>query len=129
EWPKTITAGAATISIYLPQLDSWDGSRLEAHAAVSVAPSDNDPPVFGVLAVIWDTQVDKGTRTVTLDGLRIARVKFPSAGDKEAAYTKLLEEHVPKRVRTIELDRLEAALATVEAREKAEKKPLRNDPP
>src|SRR5262249_3374219 len=129
EWPKVIKAGAATISVYLPQLDSWDGSRLEAHSAISITPSDNDPPVVGVLVVIWDTQGDKGARPVTLDGLRIARVKFPSAPDKEAPYKKLLEQHVPKRVRTIELDRLEAALATAEAREKVEKKPLRNDPP
>jgi hypothetical protein len=129
DWPKVVKAGAATISIYLPQVDSWDRHRLEAHAAVSIAATENDAPVFGVLSVLWDTQVDKGTRTVTLDGFRIARVRFPSAADKEVAYKKLLDENVPKRVRTIELDRLEAALATIEARGTGEKKPLRNDPP
>ena len=73
--------------------------------------------------------MDKGTRTVTLDGLRIVRVRFPSATDKEATYQKLLDQHIPKRIRTLELDRLEAALATIAAREKREKKPLRSDPP
>jgi hypothetical protein len=129
DWPKVVKAWAETITIYLPQLDSWDGSRLEAHAAVSIAASENAIPEFGVVSVVWDTQVDRGARTVTLDGLRIARVRFPSAAAQEASYKALLDQHVPKRVRTIELDRLEAALATIEAREKGEKKPLRNEPP
>jgi hypothetical protein len=129
DWPREVKAGAATISVYLPQVDAWDGTKLEAHAAVSIVASEGATPVFGVVEAVWDTQVDKGTRTVTLDNFRIVRVKFPSAPDKEATYKKLLEENVSKRVRTIELDRLEAALATIEAREKGEKKPLRNDPP
>ena len=129
DWPKTIKVGAGAISIYLPQLDSWDGHRLEAHAAVSITASENATPVFGVLEAAWNTQVDKGTRTVTLDGLQIVRVRFPSDPDREATYQKLLDQHIPRRVRTLELDRLEAALATIEARGKGEKKPLRNDPP
>ena len=32
-----------TISVYLPQLDSWDGHRLEAHAAVSIQASATRP--------------------------------------------------------------------------------------
>jgi hypothetical protein len=129
DWPKVVQAGGATLTFYLPQLDAWDGHRLEAHAAVSVAPSADAPPVFGVAAIVAETQVDKGTRTVSIEGLRIASVRFPSAPDQEAAYKKLLEQHIPNRVRKMELDRLEAALATVEARERGEKKPLRNDPP
>jgi hypothetical protein len=129
DWPKEVKAGTSTISVYLPQVDSWNGHRLEAHAAVSIAPPDKATLVFGVLEATWDTQVDKGTRTVTLDGLRIVRVRFPSAPDKEPAYQKLLDQYIPRRVRTLELDRLEAALATIEAREKVETRPLRNNPP
>jgi hypothetical protein len=129
DWPRVIKANAATITVYLPQLDSWDGNRLDAHAAVSIQTAAQSPPVFGVVSVVTDTQVDKGARQVTLDGLRIVRVHFPSAVDKEAAFKRLLEQHIPTRVRTIELDRLEAALARGEARTKGESRPLRNDPP
>ena len=97
DWPKVGKAGAATISIYLPQVDSWDGHRLEVHAAVSIATSESAAPVFGVMEATWHTQVDKGTRTVTLDSLRIVRVRFPSATDKEATYQKLLDQYIPKR--------------------------------
>ena len=129
DWPKVVKAGKATISVYLPQVDSWDGHRLEVHAAVSIAASEGAAPVFGVMEATWETQVDKGPRTVTLDGLRIARVRFPSATDQEATFQKLLDQYVPKQVRTLELDRLEAALAAIEARAKGERKPLRSDPP
>jgi hypothetical protein len=129
DWPKVVQAGSVTLSFHLPQLDSWDGNRLEAHAAVSIVPSADAQPVFGVASIVAETQVDKGTRTVAIDGLRIVSVRFPSARDQEANYKKLLEQHIPKRVRKVELDRLEAAMATVEARAKGEGKPLRNDPP
>ena len=129
DWPKTVKVGETTLSAYLPQLDSWDGHRLEFHSAISVQTTATSPPVFGVASFVTDTQVDKGARQVTLDDLRIVRVRFPSAPDQEAAFKKLLEQSIPPQVRTIELDRLEAGLAMREAQTKGESKPLRNDPP
>jgi hypothetical protein len=111
DWPKVVQAGGHTIGVYLPQLDSWDGHRLEAHAAVSIQVSASAQPTFGVVSLLADTQVDKGARQVMLGDLRVVPAQFPSAADKEAAYKKLLEQSVPPRLRTIELDRLEAALA------------------
>jgi hypothetical protein len=129
DWPKVVKAGDATATFYLPQLDSWDGRRLEVHSAVSVQTSASAPPVFGVATLVADTQVDKGTRMVTLENVRIDKVRFPSAPDKEAAFKKLMAQHISPKVRTIELDRLETALAMREAQNKGESKPFRNDPP
>ena len=129
DWPRVVKTGETTISFYLPQLDSWDGHHLEAHAAVSIQPSAKAPPVFGVASVVSGTQVDKGAREVTLENLRIEKVQFPSAASQEAAYQKLLQQHIPPKIRMIELDRLEAALAMREAQAKGESKPLKNDPP
>src|SRR5262249_33808153 len=42
---------------------------------------------------------------------------------------KFIEKNVTPKVRTIELDRLETALAMREARENGGSKPFRNDPP
>ena len=129
DWPRVVKTGETTISFYLPQLDSWDGRLLEAHSAVSIEASATTPPVFGVASVAADTQVDKGARQVTLENIRIEKVHFPSATSQEAAYKKLLQQHVPPRVRTIELDRLETALSMREQQEKGESKPFKNDPP
>src|SRR5262245_30410507 len=129
DWPKVVKSGDATATFYLPQLDSWDGHRLETHSAVSVQTSATAQPVFGVATLVADTQVDKGARKVTLENVRIEKVRFPSAPDKEAAFKKFMDQHIPAKVRTIELDRLETALAMREAQEKGESKPFRNDPP
>ena len=129
DWPRVVKTGETTISFYLPQLDSWDGRLLEAHSAVSIEASATTPPVFGVASLAADTQVDKGARQVTLENIRIEKVHFPSATSQEAAYKKLLEQHVPPRVRTMELDRLETALSMREQQEKGESKPFKNDPP
>ena len=129
DWPRVVKTGETTINFYLPQLDSWDGRLLEAHAAVSIQPSAKAPPIFGVAMVTADTQVDKGARQVTLENLRIDKVKFPSATGQEAAYQKLLQQHIPAKVRTIELDRLETALSMSEQRALGESRPLKNDPP
>ena len=129
DWPRTVKSGDATIDVYLPQLDSWDGNRLEFHSAVGIQAAAGAPILFGVASFLTDTQVDKGARQVALDGLRVVRVSFPSARDQEAAFKKLLEQSIPAKVRTIELDRLETALAMREAQQKGESKPFRNDPP
>ena len=129
DWPRVVKTGETTIEFYLPQLDSWDGRRLEAHSAVSIQTSAKTPPVFGVAEYAADTQVDKGARQVTLENLRIEKVTFPSAKSQEAAYQKLLQQSIPVKVRTLELDRLETALSMSEQKEKGESKPLKNDPP
>ena len=129
DWPRVVTTGETTIEFYLPQLDSWDGRRLDAHSAVSIQSSAKTPPVFGVAVYAADTQVDKGARQVTLENVRIEKVTFPSAKNQEAAYQKLLQQNIPPKVRTLELDRLETALAMGEQKEKGESKPLKNDPP
>jgi hypothetical protein len=129
DWPKVAKLGDATIDVYLPQLDSWDGHRLEAHNAVSIRTTASAPPIFGVASVSAYTQVDKGARQVTLENIRIEEVHFPSATNQEAAFKKLIEQSIPPKIRTIELDRLETALAMREAQTKGESKPLRNDPP
>src|SRR5262245_9337079 len=51
DWPRVVKAGETTLSIYLPQLDSWNGNRLDAHAAVSVQTAGAKEPVFGVAFV------------------------------------------------------------------------------
>jgi hypothetical protein len=129
DWPRVIKTGETTLTFYLPQLDSWDGQRLEVHAAVSIQKSATAPPVFGVAVLTADTQVDKGARRVTLENVQVKQVRFPSASDQEATFKKLLQERIPPKVRTIELDRLETALAMREEQAKRESKPFKNDPP
>ncbi len=61
-WPVEIVGPDGTITVYQPQLDAWDGHKLEAHTAVSRQPKDEDVPTYGVAWVSARTMVDKQER-------------------------------------------------------------------
>ena len=130
-WPRTLTAAnGSTVSLYAPQLDTWDGRSIEWHAAVSVQAPGAKEPTFGVLFCAAKTDVDKTTRMVALTDLKATKVNFPSAASSNATYLTMFQNALAKRGNvTIALDRLEAALAVLEQQKKGESQPLKNDPP
>jgi len=129
-WPRTATRGDETISMYQPQLESWNDDELHAYAALSVEKKGTEKPNYGVLWFTARTEVDKVNRQVTLDNFQITKVKFPSLPAKEAEYQSFLQAKLPGKSRVIALDRLESALKVL-ASEQAEVKgmPVNNDPP
>ncbi len=131
-WPYEITSGNTRIAVYQPQIDKWDGMTLSARAAVAVREGAQDDPKskanFGILDLSATTLVDKGNRLVTLESYQVLKADFPTAGDKAAAWTRIIRNDASNRRRTIALDRLEAGVAIVDAAEKAPLA-LRNDPP
>ena len=59
-WPREATSGSDHVTVYQPQVDSWDGSLLRAHAAVAVKTGDaKAAPTFGVVWVTVRTEVDR----------------------------------------------------------------------
>ena len=78
-WPRQFSSGGAALTVYQPQLDSWDGRRLQAHAAVSVRPQGATDSTFGVIWIAARTDVDKESRQVELQNVEISRASFPSA--------------------------------------------------
>ena len=129
-WPRRLGTNAGVFLIYQPQLDSWNGNQLEAHAAVSVTPTGAKDPTFGVIWFKARTDVDKTNRLVYLEDLNITRSSFPSAPAKAAAWVEALHELEPtKRSKAISLDRLEADLGITQAKAQGEARPLQNAPP
>ncbi|HWZ87027.1 MAG TPA: autotransporter, partial [Thermoanaerobaculia bacterium] len=129
-WPRQIKNGGDTFLIYQPQLDSWSGTSLEGHSAVSVQTSGAKDPTFGVIWFTARTDVDKVNRVVFLEDLNITRVSFPSAPGKAAAWQAALQEDEKgKKSKAIALDRLEADLGIVKERKVGEARPLNNAPP
>lgn len=126
-WPRQVKAGAATLTVYQPQLDSWDGARLQARVAVAAG----EPPRtrYGVITLAADTQVDKGNRTVTLSNARIVAAEFPSAAMAETqAWEAAIRAELEGRSRVVALDRLEASLQALDAGREAAGT-LRHAPP
>ncbi len=126
-WPRTFTSGTDTFVMYQPQVDKWDGNRIDLYSAVEFKAGKDSPAKYGVVWFQARTEVDKLNRLVTLDQAQVTKVKFPVAPDKEPELTALLEKKLPGATKTISLDRLEAALeANGEPIKGVE---VKNDPP
>jgi hypothetical protein len=128
-WPKIIVENGVKYTMYQPQLDSWDGYHLAAHAAVSVLPADAKEPDFGVIEISAKTHVHRVFRTVNFHDIEIRKALFPSTPDKAAAYRQGFQTIVSKGPSTMSLDRLNAMLAIVGAEKKAQAVPVKNEPP
>ena len=126
-WPRTVVNGADTFVIYQPQVDHWEGNRVDLYSAVELKTGKDSPAKYGVIWFNARTEVDKINRLVTLDQLQLTKVKFPVAPDKEPELTALLQKKLPGATKTISLDRLTAA---VEANgEPIKGVEVKNDPP
>jgi uncharacterized membrane protein YgcG len=129
-WPKQFPGASYAITVYQPQVEKWDGVRLEARAAVSVEHPASPQQDFGVIWFTARTQVDKENRTVALTNLQVPKASFPGAPAQVDTYLQLLRNHVPANVATISLDRLQANLAVTEAQGVQQKpQPVKNEPP
>ena len=129
-WPYEVQDGDTTLTVYQPQLDSWDGYKLRARAAVSAREGKDDKtPTFGVIYVSARTLVNKDDRMVTLDRYQIDKAEFPSAQQHSDAWVKILQNDASDKTRIIALDRLEANLHIVKVQQAQQRTPIRNTPP
>ncbi|MGC3961615.1 MAG: hypothetical protein QM813_27935 [Verrucomicrobiota bacterium] len=129
EWPRVIFRDGVTNTIYQPQLESWDYFTFKAIAAVALQPAGSNQATFGTIHLTAQTQVDRAEREVLFDKMEITAADFPSEDAPDGKYLRTLRSLLPTEVKSIALDRLEASLAILEARQKAASQPLRNDPP
>src|SRR5262245_13533261 len=128
-WPRTFVQGGARYSLYQPQLDSWDGFDIEAHAAVSVVAAGAKAPTFGVIELSAKTTVDRASRTVRFTAITVKKATFPSAPQLDEQYRSGFQAMATGGRSTMSLDRLEAMLAIEGAEKKARAVPIRNEPP
>jgi hypothetical protein len=128
-WPKVFQRGGAKYTIFQPELDSWDGYRYQAHAAVSVLPAGAKDPVFGVIEITATTQVSRVSRTVYFQDIKVQKATFPSVPQRATQYQKTFQALAAKGPSTMSLDRLQAALAIQGAEQKARAVPVKNAPP
>ena len=128
-WPREIPSGAAVITMYQPQLDTWEKATVEARAAVSVKATADAAPVFGAVWLSARFTTDRDTRMVSFIDIRVPSVRFPEATDEQQ--TKLagiLEAEIPKWNLEISLDELLPTLDLAQRSDRAEAE-LENAPP
>jgi hypothetical protein len=127
-WPRPIQLSNATLTLYQPQVESWQGNQLDFRAAVAAKAQGANAETFGVIWGSARTEVDRVARRVTLEDLRLTRSNFPTLPDNGAAYLSELQQPFQDAARTIALDRLEASLAASGTTPPGGV-PVHNDPP
>src|SRR5215475_9297590 len=127
-WPRQVQLSTVVLTIYQPQIDSWQGNQLSFRAAVAAKVSGANAETFGVIWGSARTEVDRLGRQVTLQDLRLTRSNFPTLPDNGAAYLSELQQKFQGSARTIALDRIKASLAAG-ATVAPGGVPVKNDPP
>ncbi len=128
-WPREIHANGATVLVYQPQIDSWQGNRLEARAAVAIRMPGATQPSFGVVWITARTDVDKERGVVVLQDIKIPKVSLPSSPQRNAEFLRAARQHIPAGVQTVPLEQFEANLSIGQAEAKTMGMPVVNDPP
>ncbi len=128
-WPRVAKSGNLTVTLYQPQLQTWDEYKLKAYGAVLIEAAGAESPTYGVYWFTAKTDVDKGARRVDFNDLEITKVSFPTAPDNAAGYQLALQEVMPSTSRSLSLDRLEADLSTLQTDSKRSNAVLDNTPP
>ncbi len=128
-WPRELSSGSDTFSIFQPQYDRWQQGRLDGRSAVAVETQASPEPRYGVIWFTARTQVDKETGTVTLEDLIVSRADFPTVPDGGAGYLAALQRSLSAAPLTIALDRLQAELEVEQAESPGGVVAVRNDPP
>ena len=127
-WPRQLQLSNAMLTVYQPQVESWQGNQLAFRAAVAAKAQGANTETFGVIWGSARTEVDRVARQVTLEELRLTRSNFPTLPDNGAAYLSELQQPFQGAARTIALDRLEASLAASGTAPPGGV-PVQNDPP
>ena len=109
-WPRQFKLKNATALVYQPQVDSWEGNILNFRAVVSVTPTGSKQEVLGVIWATARTQVDRVSRIVALEDIKLTKTNFPTLPDNGAAYMRALQQQAVPARRTISLDRLQETL-------------------
>ena len=129
-WPRSLTAGGDKLTVYEPQVESWEGNVLRARAAIGVETPALPKPTYGVVHYTARTEVDKAAGMVTLNDFRVTRAQFPTQQFESPSFIAALNEAASNRQpMTIALERLQADLAVTEATSPAHAVPVANRPP
>jgi len=114
-WPRIFTEGAAKLTVYQPQIDSWkEYTKLSARFAVALTLHAGAKPVYGAIQVEADSLADNASRTVLVNNFVIQNASYPSARDEGEAkgWKELTEKLFPKTPVTVSTNRILAYMDT-----------------
>jgi hypothetical protein len=127
-WPRKVALAGTTALVYLPQVDGWQGNMLDFRAAVSLPGSGTEQQTFGVIWGSARTAIDRTTRSVTVEDLKLTRARFPTLADNGLDYLNQLRGALPAAMGSMSLDLLQGQLAAAQT-VKPKSVAVSNEPP
>jgi hypothetical protein len=128
-WPRQIHADGNTITVYQPQLDSWQDNRLTGGAAVSIQAASSPSPTYGVIWFSARTEVDRAAEEVTLRDIKITHSSLPKPPSGGPDYLQILRQYIPAAIQSLSLKQVEASLTVTQVERQRRQQPLENVPP
>ena len=80
-WPRVRSANGNTVTLNLPQVETWTSNSFRARAVVGVKPTGAKKESLGVIWFEAHGSVDRSNRVVTLDRMEITKGRFPETAD------------------------------------------------
>ena len=127
EWPKVIEVDNGKVTVYQPEVDSFEGNVIEARAAVAYTETGGEP-TFGAAWLKAQVGVDREQRLVTLENIEVTELRSADGEDYREKLDAVLKEHVAGREITTSLDDLIASMHALEE-ERTHAANLKTDPP
>jgi hypothetical protein len=128
-WPRVRTTNGHTVTLHLPQVESWTSNSFSARAAVGLKMAGAKSEWVGVVWLAAEGRVDHSNRLVTLDRIEITRARFPESPDGGTNALAIVSDVVPSGARTVSLDYLITALGFAQAAARQGPRGLKHDPP
>ncbi|HUI63395.1 MAG TPA: hypothetical protein VL126_01020 [Bacteroidota bacterium] len=115
DWPREFGSPEGTITMYQPQIGSYQGNSLSARAALAVSLPGSSEPVFGSVWLDCHVLSDRPSRTVRVLDAKVRQIRFPSDADAQTAKVKSdLEQQIPQWDLTFSMDELLESLESAQ---------------
>ena len=129
KWPREIDTENYLITLYQPQLESFEKNELQGRIAISIEPKEGDM-LFCSAWFVATMETDLEQDTALLKSIDISKVHFPDIENEEAKdqLAVFLKETIESWNLVMSLDRLSASLGDIDGLQ-AKSESLNNDPP
>jgi hypothetical protein len=128
-WPRVRSTNGSTVTLYLPEVESWTSNSFSARAVVEVKPAKTKKNLLGVVWFDAHGSVDRANRLMNLDRLEITKGNFPGAPNNGSNALALARELFPGGARTVSLDYLITALGFEQAAARQNAQEFDHTPP
>jgi hypothetical protein len=128
-WPRIRSTNGTTVTLHLPEVESWTSNSFRARAAVEVKLAKTKTDLLGVVWFEAHGTVDHSNRLVTLDTIEITKPRFTDAKASESNALSAVRDVLPSGARTVSLDYLVVTLGFARAAGRQGVHGLKHDAP